>query len=74
MEDNDKRLKGLIRFTFFMALVLASQIGLFVMICNLQENHIDVATVVLFISGIVGTTISYLIKVSGGVPLPGPKK
>jgi|WetSurSiteA1Bulk_404760.scaffolds.fasta_scaffold120289_2 hypothetical protein len=73
-ENSEKRLKGLIRFTIFMALVLISQIGLFVLICVLQGGGISIATVILFITGIIGTTISYLIAVSGGVPLPGPKK
>jgi hypothetical protein len=73
-ENNEKRLKGLIRFTIFMALVLVSQIGLFVLICVLQGGDISIATVILLLTGIIGTTISYLITVSGGVPLPGPKK
>jgi hypothetical protein len=73
-ENNEKRLKGLIRFTVYMALVLASQIGLFVLICVLQSGHINIATVTLFIAGIIGTLISYILSVSGGVPLPGPKK
>jgi uncharacterized membrane protein len=73
-ENNEKRIRGLIRFTIFMALVLVSQIGLFVLICALQGGHVNIGTVILFIAGIIGTTVSYMITVSGGVPLPGPKK
>ena len=72
-EYYEKRLKGLIRYTGFMALVLASQIGLFVLISGLQENSISIAAVTLFFAGIVGTAASFAAVVSGGVPPPGPK-
>jgi hypothetical protein len=71
-EYYEKRLKGLIPFTGLMSMGLASQIGFFMLICFLQGNSIT--SVILFIAGIMATTISYLISVLGGVPLPGPKK
>jgi hypothetical protein len=71
-EYNKKRLNGLIAFTGSMSLSLASQIGLCILITALQGTSIT--SVVLFIAGILATTISYLITVAGGVPLPGPKK
>jgi len=66
-------LKDMIRFTAFMALVLASQIGMFVLICGIQENSISLAALTLFFAGIVGTATSYVAAVKGGVPPPGPK-
>jgi hypothetical protein len=71
-EYNKKRLKGLIAFTGSMSMSLASNIGLFALICVLQGNNFT--SVFFFIAGIMATTISYLIAVAGGVPLPGPKK
>jgi len=71
-ENNKKRVKGLICLTGFLSMGLASQIGLYVLISVLQGNSIT--SVVLFVAGIVATTIWYLISVLGGVPLPGPKK
>jgi hypothetical protein len=71
-EYNKKRLNGLIAFTGSMSLSLASLIGLCILISTLQGSSIS--SVVLFIAGILATTISYLIAVLGGVPLPGPKK
>jgi hypothetical protein len=73
MENYDsKRLKGLITFTGLMSMSLASLIGLLVQITVQQGNSIT--SLLFFIAGIVATTISYIIAVVGGVPLPGPKK
>ncbi len=73
MENKDeKRFINLIFFSGLLSMGLASLVGLFVLINVLQM--LSIASLLLFIAGIVATAISYLVTVVGGVPLPGPKK
>jgi hypothetical protein len=62
-----------IRFAAYMAIMVVSQIGLYVVIKGLQENSMNLTAVTLLIAGIVGTGVSYVAVVSGGVLPPGPK-